>query len=100
VTAVSANRTGRKVRSEAEKLQAEAEALRELRAHLTVSTTTGGNALGVGRDRMRVAVERGDIPSIRVAGETRIASAVLLGLLGLMPEPKPGAAPVAEEDSS
>ena len=99
MTTAPPNSTGRRVRSEAEKLQAEAEALRELRAHLTVSITTGGNALGVGRDRMRIAVERGDVPSIRVAGEVRIASAVLLTMLGLMPEPKPRTTSSHEENA-
>lgn len=89
------NRTGRKVRSAAEKLASEAAAIRELRAHATVSIVTVADALRVGKERAHAAVGKGDLPSIKVSGERRIPSAPILAMLGLGPEPSSGvAAPV------
>lgn len=85
MTMAPANRTGRKVRSEAEKLVAEAVAIREMRAHATVSIATVADALRVGRDRAMAAIAKGDLPSIKVSGERRVPSAPVLVMLGLAP---------------
>ena len=90
------SRPGRRVRSDAELLHAEAEAIRELRAHATVSIATVADALRVGRDRATTAVHKGQIPSIRVGIERRIPSAWILSQLGLAPEPNSGTPPQPE----
>lgn len=74
------NRTGRK-------LIAEAEALREMRAHATISVSTAATLMGVGLERMRAAAARGDVAVVRLGPETRVASAPLLAALGLGAEP-------------
>lgn len=76
-------------RTEASKLAAEADALRQLRAHTTVSIKVAAAAVGVGRDGMRLAVERGEVAAIRLGAEFRVCSAPLLAALGLGPKPIP-----------
>ncbi len=96
MTTAQPSRSGRRVRSEAEKAQAEAAALVELRAHATVSIATLADALRVGKERAHVAVGKGDVPSIKVSGERRIPSAPILTMLGLAPIPSSEAAPPVE----
>ena len=67
------------------KTLSEAEALRELRDHVTIGIPTAAVLLGVGRDRAYSAADRGDLPVIRVGGERRVVSAKLIVLLGLEP---------------
>lgn len=86
------SRTGRK-------LIGEAEALRELREHVTIGIPTAAVLLGVGRERAYAAADRGDLPVIRVGGERRVPSAKLLALLGLTGKPAPAVIPKLEGDA-
>lgn len=72
----------------------EAEALAEVRSHVTVSTKTARALLRVGAEAFTRGVAEGSIPVIRLGREKRVPSGRLLGLLGLPVAVEPHEAPV------
>ncbi|MFN3706961.1 helix-turn-helix domain-containing protein [Microcella sp.] len=55
--------------------------LDELRARPTLTVTEAAQLLGIGRNTAYSAVQRGDLPSLRIGGRVLIPTARLLALL-------------------
>lgn len=53
----------------------------ELRARPTLTVTEAAQLLGIGRNTAYSAVQRGDLPSLRIGGRVLIPTARLLALL-------------------
>jgi len=52
----------------------------------TISVELAGQLLGMSRPSAYAAVQRGDIPSIKIGRRRIVPTAKLLGMLGLAPE--------------
>lgn len=58
----------------------------ELQGRLTVTVPVAGRALGIGRDAAYAAVERGELPSLRLGRRIVVPVPRLLDLLGVNSE--------------
>lgn len=74
---------GREVRDTRFRLDRVAPALERLRERPTVDVPTAASALGVGHAAVRLAIARGDVPTIQLGRTIRIPSAWILQQLHL-----------------
>jgi excisionase family DNA binding protein len=66
----------------------------------TLSVEAAGKLLGLSRSSAYRAVERGELPTLQLAGRLHVPTARLLVMLGYSVEPQPDAPPTLTSSSS